>query len=98
MVARKSGQEYAGQEPHTYALDRIVSLQPTDITFRMPDDWDAETFFRDSFGIITLHLRPTFDFQQELLWNGDDMEVLSPLWLRNEMAGKIQRMWNKYKE
>lgn len=40
----------------------------------------------------------TFDFQQELLWNGDDMEVLSPLWLRNEMAGKIQRMWNKYKE
>ena len=141
MVARKTGPEFAGQAPHTYALDRIISLQPADATFRMPGDWDAETFFRDSFGIITdpevgdcdvtlkvsagqanylrdlklhetqretertphysiftLHLRPTFDFQQELLWNGEDMEVLSPLWLRNEMAGKIQRMWNKYKE
>ena len=141
MVARKTDPEFAGQAPHTYALDRIISLQPTDATFRMPGDWDAETFFRDSFGIITdpevgdcdvtlkvsagqanylrdlklhetqretertpqysiftLHLRPTFDFQQELLWNGEDMEVLSPLWLRNEMAGKIQRMWNKYKE
>jgi predicted DNA-binding transcriptional regulator YafY len=39
-----------------------------------------------------------FDFQQELLWNGEDMEVLEPLWLRKEIAGKIKRMWNKYKE
>ena len=37
-------------------------------------------------------------FQQEILWNGEDMEVLEPLWLREEMAGKIKRMWNKYKE
>jgi len=26
------------------------------------------------------------------------MEVLEPLWLRKEIAGKIKRMWNKYKE
>ena len=42
-------------------------------------------------------LRPTFDFQQEILWNGEDVEVLEPLWLRKEIAGKIMRMWNKYK-
>ena len=24
------------------------------------------------------------------------MEVLEPLWLRKEIAGKIKRMWNKY--
>ena len=41
-------------------------------------------------------LRPTFDFQQEILWNGEDVEVLEPLWLRKEIAGKIKRMWNKY--
>ena len=43
-------------------------------------------------------VRPTFDFQQELLWNGEDLEVLEPLWLRREIAGKVKRMWNKYKE
>lgn len=38
-----------------------------------------------------------FDFQQELLWNGEDMEMLEPEWLRKEIAGKIKRIWNKYK-
>lgn len=52
----------------------------------------------DEFSIFTFFLRPSFDFQQELLWNGEDMEVLEPLWLRKEIAGKIKRMWNKYKE
>ena len=46
--------------------------------------------------IFEYRLRPTFDFQQEILWNGEDMEVLEPLWLRKEIAGKIKRMWNKY--
>ena len=50
----------------------------------------------DEFSFFTFFLRPSFDFQQELLWNGEDMEVLEPLWLRKEIAGKIKRMWNKY--
>lgn len=48
------------------------------------------------YSIFIFFLRPSFDFQQELLWNGEDMEVLEPLWLRKEIAGKIMRMWNKY--
>ncbi len=52
----------------------------------------------DEYSIFMLMLRPTFDFQQEILWNGEDIEVLEPLWLRKEIAGKIKRMWNKYKE
>ena len=32
-----------------------------------------------------------FDFQQELLWNGEDLEVLAPTWLRKELAGKIKK-------
>ena len=52
----------------------------------------------EEYSIFTFNLRPEFDFQQELLWNGEDVEVLEPLWLRNEIAGKIKRMWNKYKE
>ena len=50
----------------------------------------------EEYSIFTFNLRPEFDFQQELLWNGEDMEVLKPLWLRKEIAGKIKRMWNKY--
>ena len=50
----------------------------------------------EEYSIFTFNLRPEFDFQQELLWNGEDMEVLEPLWLRKEIAGKIKRMWNKY--
>lgn len=52
----------------------------------------------EEYSIFSFNLRPEFDFQQELLWNGEDMEVLEPLWLRKEIAGKIKRMWNKYKE
>ena len=48
------------------------------------------------YSIFSVNLRPTFDFQQELLWNGDALEVLEPLWLRKEMAGIVKRMWNNY--
>ena len=57
-----------------------------------------ETEQTDEYSIFELHVRPTFDFQQELLWNGEYLEVLEPLWLRKEIAGKVNRMWNKYKE
>lgn len=39
----------------------------------------------------------TLDFRKELLWNGDALEMLEPLWLREEMAGMVKRMWNNYK-
>jgi predicted DNA-binding transcriptional regulator YafY len=52
----------------------------------------------DQYSIFTLHLRPTFDFQQELLWNGEYVEVLEPQWLRDELADRIQRMCDIYKQ
>ena len=55
-----------------------------------------ETERNDEYSIFELDLRPTFDFQQEILRNGEDIEVLKPVWLRKEIAGKIKRMWNKY--
>ena len=56
-----------------------------------------ETERTEEYSIFEYRLRPTFDFQQEILWNGEDVEVLEPLWLRKEIAAKIARMWNKYK-
>lgn len=55
-----------------------------------------ETELNDAYSIFTYYLRPTFDFQQELLSHGEDIEVLAPLWLRKELASKIKRMWNQY--
>ena len=123
------------------ALDRILSLQKIEMTFTMPKDWDAETYFDGFIGLIrdedydkemvklkvdagqanyirdlkihksqqeaecnseysifTYCLRPTFDFQQELLWNADKVEVLEPQWLRDEMADTIQKMLNLYRK
>ena len=123
------------------ALDCILSLQKTEMTFTMPKEWEAETYFdgfiglirdedydkeivklkvdagqanyirdlkihksqqeaecNNEYSIFTYCLRPTFDFQQELLWNADKVEVLEPQWLRDEMADTIQKMLNLYRK
>ena len=38
----------------TYALDRIVKFEETGEKFVFPEDFDAEEYFSDSFGIYTL--------------------------------------------
>jgi len=48
------------------------------------------------YSVFSVEVRPTFDFRQELLCNGDALEVLEPLWLRKEMADMVKRMWNNY--
>jgi predicted DNA-binding transcriptional regulator YafY len=110
-------------------------------TFNIPEDFDAESFFYNYYGIIvnsdskletvklkvsadqanylrslplhdtqkeierndeysifSLRICPQFDFYQEILSNGEDIEVLEPAWLRETIAGIVKRMWNKYKE
>jgi len=52
----------------------------------------------DEYSIFTLFIRPAFDFIQELFWQGEDVEVLEPQWLREEIAAKIERMFNRYKK
>ena len=52
----------------------------------------------DVFSIFTMFIRPTFDFIQELFWQGEDVEVLEPQWLREEIAAKLERMCNRYKK
>lgn len=123
-----------------YALDRIQDLQPTDISFCYPKDFDPQGYFNFSFGItvnnkeyeiekiqikvygnkckylraLPLHhsqheietsddysvfeylLRPTYDFCQELLSHGNEIEVLSPSSLREQIAEIIQNMYKQY--
>ena len=125
-----------------YALDRIVTLELTDATFKMPQGFSVDNYFVDSFGIIVepeeyavetihlkvydinhrreylrslplhhsqreteqaadysifeLHLAPTYDFIQAVLAMGDEVEVLTPKYVRQEVKRRIQKMHQRY--
>ena len=115
-----------------YSLDRIHELRMTENAFTLPENFDPQAYFADSFGIVVdekcavervkirvqgiqrqyirtlplhasqrevetakdasvfeFHLRPTLDFQQELLTHAvnaeGDIEVLEPQWLREHI-------------
>ena len=125
----------------TYALDRIKKVTITNSTFTFPNDFIANSYFEDSFGIIvddnikaeevslkinndkakyiralplhhsqtesiktenytvfTYYIRPTYDFLQEILSHGPNIEVLSPKWFREEISKTISIQHNIYKK
>ena len=129
------------ETPTIYALDRIEHLEETEESFHFPEDFDAETFFRDCYGVLTgtgdqaqrivvrafapymnylrtlplhhsqkelyttdeyadfeFYLRPTFDFRQELLAQGHDVEVLEPANLREQMKETLEKMLSRYRD
>lgn len=121
-----------------YALDRIVTLEQTDATFKMPQDFSVDDYFADAYGIIvepeeydveTIHMKvydinhrreylrslplhhsqreieqtanysvfelrlaPTYDFVQQILAMGGEVEVLSPDYVRAEIKRRIKEM------
>lgn len=64
----------------------------------MQGDEQREVERNNEYSIFKLRVRPSYDFQQELLWNREELEVLEPLWLRQEIAGIVKRMYNKYNQ
>ena len=60
-----------------------------------PSQEEIET--SDDYSIFTLRVRPTFDFYQELLKNGETLEVLEPTWLRKDFKYIVKRMAALYK-
>ena len=60
-----------------------------------PSQQEVET--AEDYSVFSFRLRPTFDFQQELRRYGSAIEVLSPQWLRNDMATETARMVEIYK-
>ena len=82
-------------EPQTVKL-KVSAKQANYIRDLKMHESQEEIERNKEYSIFKYFIRPTFDFQQEILWNGENMEVLEPLWLRKEIAGIIKRMWNKY--
>jgi predicted DNA-binding transcriptional regulator YafY len=123
----------------TYSLDRIQEIRTTKMTFKIPKDFNAESYFKNSFGIVkdaniepcvvklkvfgqqrkylqtlplhstqqeieitddysifSYYIAPTQDFESELLSHGIEIEVISPDWLRTDIANKVKKMNNFY--
>ena len=52
--------------------------------------YEAET--TPEYSIFRYHIRPTYDFEQELLWHRDTVEVLEPKGLRDSIAALVSSM------
>lgn len=50
----------------------------------------------DQYADFEFYLKPTFDFRQELLAQGHDVEVLLPSQLREEMKEMLEKMLGRY--
>ncbi len=48
------------------------------------------------YTVFSYHIRPTFDFRQELLSHGAEVEVLAPKWFRDEIAEIISEQHKVY--
>ena len=57
-----------------------------------------ETLVGEDYSIFEYDLRPTFDFQQEILSLIPDVEVISPEGLRKNIAFKVSLMNNIYRD
>ncbi len=64
------------------------------------------TEFRTLLGFLKLitkkarrgNICPTYGFRQELLSHGNEIEVLSPQWFRNELATITKEIAQQYKK
>ena len=84
-----------------FKIERVrlkVSAQQSKFLRSLPIcEGQQEVETTPDYSIFEMDVRPTFDFKQEILWNGEEVEVLSPEWLRKEIAEKIEKMNQKYK-
>ena len=51
----------------------------------------------ENFSIFRYNIIPSFEFTQELLKQGANLEILSPQWYRDEFAEKVAKMHQIYK-
>jgi hypothetical protein len=49
-----------------------------------------------NYSTVRFYVKPSFDFKQELLSYGSDVEVLKPEWLRKEFAKTFQSLVDRY--
>lgn len=86
----------------------IIGEEPEDVKIRVVPDQvkyfrtlplhgsQRETAQGDGSSVFSYHIAPTFDFVQEILSHGADVEVLEPAELRESIADIIAGMASRY--
>lgn len=98
--------------PEKYFKDSfgiITSIEKAEIV-RLKVSGNQQKFFRslplhssqkeietvEAYSVFEFYIKPSYDFQQTILSFGENIEVLSPLWLRERIAEKITKMMKIY--
>lgn len=86
----------------------IIEEEPEDVKIRVVPDQvkyfrtlplhgsQRETVQEDGSSVLSYHIAPTFDFVQEILSHGADVEVLEPAELRESIADIVAGMASRY--
>lgn len=86
----------------------IIGEEPEDVKIRVVPDQvkyfrtlpmhgsQRETVQEDGSSVFSYHIAPTFDFVQEILSHGADVEVLEPAELRESIADNVAGMASRY--
>ena len=86
----------------------IIGEEPEDVKIRVVPDQvkyfrtlpmhgsQRETVQEDGSSVFSYHIAPTFDFVQEILSHGADVEVLEPIELRESIADIVAGMASRY--
>lgn len=86
----------------------IIGEKPEDVKIRVVPDQvkyfrtlplhgsQRETVQEDGSSVFSYHIAPTFDFVQEILSHGADVEVLEPAELRESIADIVAGMASRY--
>lgn len=77
---------FVGDEPPQIIRLKVKAKQANYLRTLPLHSSQKEVECTDKYSVFTYFLRPTFDFIQELLTMGDQIEVLEPKSLRKEMA------------
>lgn len=88
-----------------------AELDVEDIRVKVYDKYNKRKYFRllplhhsqkeiekqPEWSVFEYHVYPSYDFLQELLSHGPEVEVISPQWVRDEMERKISEMVKLYR-
>lgn len=50
------------------------------------------------YSVFQFYIKPTFDFRQQILSLGEDVEVISPQAFRDEISFVVKKMNDSYQE
>ena len=84
------------QKPETLKI-KIYGSQVAYIRTLPIHDSQKEIEITEGWSIFEYRLVPCFNLYQELLWHREKLEVLEPLYVRDEMKKIVENLYNIYK-